>query len=102
MGASFCTLFLNVADCHFPLDSWLAWVVYGSACERRKGEGSISIPCMGASTFDVCKIFGLFDPPPLVTVTNQLILFLSSAFWVPPSPHPLWTSYMEAPYVCCL
>ena len=36
-------------------------------------------------------------PPPVVTVTNQLILFLSSAFWGQPLPHPLWTSYMEAP-----
>ena len=34
---------------------------------------------------------------PLVTVTNQLILFLSSAFWGLLSPHPLRTSYMEAP-----
>ena len=38
-----------------------------------------------------------WPPPPLVTVTNQLILSLSSAFWGPPSPHPLRTSYMEAP-----
>ena len=31
-----------------------------------------------------CAIF--FTPSPLVTVTNQLILFLLSAFWGPPSP----------------
>ena len=30
-------------------------------------------------------LFSDFDTPP-VTVTNQLILFLSSAFWGPPSP----------------
>ena len=35
----------------------------------------------GASIYDVRKIFGFFDPLPLVTVTNQLILFLLSAFW---------------------
>ena len=32
-----------------------------------------------------------------VTFTNQLILFLLSAFWGHPSPHPLRTSYMETP-----
>ena len=36
------------------------------------------------------------SPGPLVTVTNQLILFLLSAFWGTP-PHPLRTSYVEAP-----
>ena len=34
---------------------------------------------------------------PPVTVTNHLILFLLSAFWGPPPPNPLRTSYMEAP-----
>ena len=38
----------------------------------------------GTSIYDVRKIFGFLDP--LVTVTNQLILFLSSAFWGPSSP----------------
>ena len=52
-------------------------------------------PPRGLSLYDVRKIFGFFDPP--VTVTNQLILFLSSAFVGPPSPHTLWMSYMEAP-----
>ena len=33
---------------------------------------------LGASIYDVRKIVGFFYP--LVTVTNQLILFLSSAF----------------------
>ena len=32
---------------------------------------------------------------PLVTLTNQLILFLLSAFWWPPPPHPLRTSYIS-------
>ena len=59
----------------------------------------------GASMYDVRKCFGFYDPPPshvqkstnfvsfvcfflLVTVTNQLILFLSSAFWGPSLPPP--------------
>ena len=49
-----------------------------------------------ASIYDIRNIFRIFDPP--VTVTNQLILFLSSAFWGTPSPHALRTSYMEAPF----
>ena len=32
-----------------------------------------------------------------VTFTNQLILFLLSAFWGHPSPHPLRTSYKYGP-----
>ena len=32
------------------------------------------------------KVSYIFDPLPPVTVTNQLILFLSSAFWGPPPP----------------
>ena len=50
---------------------------------------------LGASIYDVGNIFGIYDP--LVTVTNQMILFLSSAFWGHPSPNPLRKSYMEAP-----
>ena len=50
---------------------------------------------LGTSIYEVGKVFGFYDP--LVTVTNQLILFLSSAFWGHPSPHPLRKSYMEAP-----
>ena len=42
----------------------------------------------GASTYDVRKIVGFFYPFPLVTVTNQQILFLLSAFWGPPAPPP--------------
>ena len=38
--------------------------------------------------YDVSTTFGFFDSPLLVTVTIQLILFLSSAFWGPPSPSP--------------
>ena len=52
---------------------------------------------LGASMYDVRKILGFFYPPPLVTVANQLNLFLLSAFWGAPSPHPLLTSYMEDP-----
>ena len=33
----------------------------------------------GASIYDVRKHFGFFDPLPFVTITNQLILFLSSS-----------------------
>ena len=40
--------------------------------------------------------FSVFLIPSPVTVPNQLILFLSSAFWGP-LPHPMQTSYMEAP-----
>ena len=39
-------------------------------------------------------IFGFFYPSPLVTVTNQQILFLLSAFLGPPR---VGTSYMEVP-----
>ena len=42
----------------------------------------------GGSIYDVRKIFVFFDPLPPVTVTNQLILFISSAFGDPlPSTH---------------
>ena len=34
------------------------------------------------------KFSDFFTPSPLVTVTNQQILFLLSAFWGPPSPSP--------------
>ena len=56
--------------CHFPLDSCLAWVVYGSAsCERRKegrSEGSTlhihpSLPCM---LLIICAACGVSCPPP--------------------------------------
>ena len=47
---------------------------------RRRKRGK------GVSIYDVRKIFGFLDPLPPVTVTNQLILFLSSAFWGPPPP----------------
>ena len=43
--------------------------------------------------------FEFFDTP-FVTVTNQLIVFLLSAFWGPPLPHLLRTSFMEAPLYC--
>ena len=35
---------------------------------------------------DVCNFFYLWTPSPLVTVTIMQPPFLSSAFWVPPSP----------------
>ena len=50
---------------------------------------------LGAFIYDVCKILGFFDT--LVMYINQLILFLLSAFLVPPSPLPVRTSYMDAP-----
>ena len=49
------------------------------------GEIDGSPDGFGASRYDVRNIFGFFDPP-LVTYKNQLILFLMSAFWGPPSP----------------
>ena len=51
----------------------------------------------GGFLYVVRKNLGFFTPFPLVMYINQLILFLSSAFRGPPSPHPLRTSYMEAP-----
>ena len=62
------------------------------------GDGRPVVTAIGTKFIegnDIRKIFGFFDTPPL-TVTKQLILFLLSAFWGPPSPHPLRTSYMEA------
>ena len=44
------------------------------------------------------KFSNFLTPSHLVTVTNQLILFHLSAFRGPISPHPLRTSYMEAPF----
>ena len=63
---------------------------------RPGGRVRARYECLGASIYDVRKTFVFFTPSPLVTVTIQLILFLSSAFWGPPSPHPLRTSFMEA------
>ena len=57
-----------------------------------KGQPVRGLPYMTSAKFSY-----FFIPIPLVTVTNQMILFLLSAFWGPPSPHPLWTSCMEAP-----
>ena len=68
--------------------------------EGEEGAWRRSFLGKGAAIEDVRKIFRFFViPSPHVTVTNQLILFLSSAFWGPPSPHahPLRTSYLEAP-----
>ena len=48
----------------------------------------------GASVDDIRKTLWYFDPLPLVTVTNQLILFPLSAFWGPVPPthcgHHIW------------
>ena len=55
---------------------------------------------MGASIYYVRKIIRFLTSSPLVTVTNQQILFPSSAFWG--SPHLLRTSYMEAPMLASL
>ena len=49
------------------------------------------LPYMTSATF-----WGSFDPLPLVSVVNQFIVFLSSAFWGP-LPQQLWTSHMDAP-----
>ena len=45
--------------------------------------------------YDVRKSYGLLDPPPLplVMYRDQLILLLSFAFWGPPSPRAIRTSY---------
>ena len=50
----------------------------------------------GLSYKTSARLSDFLAPSPLVSVTNRLILVLSSAFWGLPSPHPLWTSYMEA------
>ena len=52
---------------------------------------------MGLPYNDVRIIFGIFDNLPPVIVTNQLILFLSSAFLGPPPPTTADVIYMEAP-----
>ena len=50
-----------------------------------------------ASIYDVRKILQIFfTPSPLVMYRHQLILFLSSAFWGPPSLS-VRTSLLEAP-----
>ena len=60
--------------------------------EQRSGrERSYFLPLewkrgRGTSIYDVHPISGLLTPSPLVTVSNQLILFLSSSFWGPPPP----------------
>ena len=54
---------------------------------------SLGLPYMTSA-----KSSDFLTPSPLVVDRNQLILFLSSAFWDPLYPHPLRTSYMEAPF----
>ena len=44
-------------------------------------RGVRGLPYMTSARFS-----NFFTPSPLVTVTNKLILFLSSAFWGPPPP----------------
>ena len=54
-----------------------------SECDKVFGRGADSAEDAGGEcTYDVHKIFGLFDPQPpsLVTYKNQLILFLLSVF----------------------
>ena len=61
----------------------------------------ISAVCFRGLPYMTSARFSDFStPPPLVTVTNLLILFRSSAFWGHPSPHPLRTSYIRrSPYM---
>ena len=47
--------------------------------------------------YDVRKIYGFFNPLLLVTVTNLLILFLSSAFWGPPHPTHCGRHILKSP-----
>ena len=82
-----------------------------SVFQDKLSERNVIRGLLGASIYDVLKIFGFFgQPPPPFTVTHQLILFLLSAFWrplspthcgrliwKPLSPHTLRTSYMETP-----
>ena len=58
----------------------------------QRGLFLFSLPLWGLPYMTSTTFSDFFDP-----VTNQLTLFLLSAFWGPPSPHPLRTSYMEAP-----
>ena len=44
------------------------------------------------------NVSDFLTPSPLTTVTNQLILFLSSAFWGSPYPHRL----RKPPFACQL
>ena len=58
---------------------------------------------MGASIYDVSKIFGILDPLPPVriwdwsTVLNSHNLPYYIFFWDNPSPPSVRTSYMDAP-----
>ena len=103
----------KVCDCDSDSDCANDGFVCGEDCKCEAkpascncsgdGECGVASKCIdcnceecpkGPYLYDVRNIFGYLDPLPLYTVTNQLILFLSSAFWGPP---PLRTSYMEAP-----
>ena len=46
----------------------------------------ISTSGKGRYLYDVRIFLDLLTPSPLVNYINQLILFLSSAFWGPPTP----------------
>ena len=68
-------------------------------CLAESGEASSSGAkncVVGEESFNRCGDLNLISLRGF-HVTNQLILFLLSALWGPPSPHPLRTSYMEAP-----
>ena len=58
----------------------------------QRGLFLFSLPLWGLPYMTSTTFSDFFDP-----VTNQLTLFLLSAFLGTPSPHPLRTSYMEAP-----
>ena len=63
----------------------------------------------GASIHDVRKMFGFNPPPSPITFINQLILFLLSAFWSPPTVDVIYgsplnsisLSRMRLKVVCC-
>ena len=63
---------------------------------------SVCIFLWGASIYDVRKILGFFDPPPLQKWVVRILCTVSpqnwGIFW--PPPPSVRTSYMEAPYPC--
>ena len=63
-------------------------------------KAGVKFRTKGRYLYDVRNIFGSLDPSPsLVPYINQLIVFLSSAFWGPPFPHPVRRSYKYRPQV---
>ena len=64
----------------------LPWPIYADKISDK------GLPYMTSARFS-----DILTPSPLVTVTNQLVLFLSSAFWGPPPPSTADVIYGRPP-----